>query len=243
MVDVVITGVTTDVPVTPRGNWDTYLAQEIAANDQASADAALWAIAFAAQMVVYFALWDDAVDNRDDVLDKQKAVLNYLNDTDENVDFPQMQLKQTVLTDLELPELNACTDPLICRAENLLDGDVVDDKANAQARRACGGLPNGWEAYEGELYAHRSASYTSGIIHNANKRRVEGFRQNKTQLVLRAQSSSRTAIGPILAGYQQAASIHENLAGIFLQGFNSAGAGLGVSLERMTGAGATGASV
>lgn len=230
-----ITGGTLNTNTTPAGNWDTWLQQEIQANNDAAAQASTWAIAFAAQMVIYFALWDDAVDNRDDALDAQEAALSYLDNADATVDFPQMKLKQTVLTDLELPDLGACTDPLVCLDEHLSDAKPVDDKADAQSRRACGGAPEGWGMYEGQLYASRAAAYTGGIVHNANKRRVEGFRQNKTQLALRAQSSSRMAIGPILAGYQQAASIHEQLASIFLQGFQSAGAGLGVSLERMSG--------
>lgn len=232
--------VVNSVQVQPDGVWKDYLDAEVAANNEAAAQAPIWAAAFAAQMVIYFALWDDAVDNRDDVLDKQQVVLDYMHDTDGAVDFPQMQLKQTVLTDLELPLLDACVDPMVCNAEDWRDADVVDDKAEVISRMACGGIPEGWTTHEGVLYASRATAYTGGIIHNANKRRVEGFRQNKTQLALRAQSSSRMATGPILAGYQQAASIHEGLAGIFLKGFQSAGAGLGVSLERMTGAAGTG---
>lgn len=222
--------------------WEDYLQQEIDANNEASANAGLWAINFAAQMVIYFGLWDDAVDLRDDVLDKQMAVLDYLHGTDKTVDYPMMEYKQTVLTDLPLPELAPCTDPLKCMPEDLLDGEVVDTLAEDQFRLTCGGAPDGWATHEGALYAAAASSYTGGVVHNANKRRVEGFRQNKTQLALRAQSSSKMSITPILQGYQQAAAIHEQLASIFLQGFQSAGAGLGVSLERMTGAAGVGGS-
>lgn len=229
---VVVTG---DINVTPDGNWDALVQQEINANNNADSQSGVWAAAFALQMAAYYALWDDAIDNRDEVFNKQTAALDYLHDTDGSVDFPQMQLKQTVLTDLTLPDVAPCTDPLICLTENLADAKPVDSKAETQARRACGGVPTGWDTYEGELYASRAAAYTGGIVHNANKRRVEGFRQNKTQLALRAQSSSRMDIGPIMKGYQQAASIHESLAGLFLQGLTSAGAGLGVSLDRLGG--------
>ena len=101
--------------------------------------------------------------------------------------------------------------------------------------RTCAKTPEGWNTNEGALYAHRAVGYAGGIIHNANKRRVERFLENKTALTARAQASARLAPGPILAGYQQAASIHEGLAGIFLKGFNSAGAGLGVRLGQITG--------
>ena len=223
------------VDVTPGGNWDDWLEQEVAANDQAAADAGLWAAAFATQMVTYFALWYDAVDNRDDVLDKQKDILDYMENQAATVDYEMLLCKQAICTDLECPTLNACTDPLKCADEGLLDGEVVDSKAQQQLERTCNKAPDGWDTNEGELYAHRGVGYAGGIIHNANKRRTERFLENKTALMARAQASARIAPGPILAGYQQAASIHEGLAGIFLRGFQSAGAGLGVSLERLSG--------
>ena len=223
------------ITVTPGGDWETWLEQEIAANNQASADSGLWAAAFAAQMVTYFALWYDAVDNRDDAIDKQTAMQDYIENQAATVDYEMLLCKQAICTDLECPTLNACTDPLKCSDEGLLDGEVVDSKAQQQLARTCAKTPEGWNTNEGALYAHRAVGYAGGIVHNANKRRVERFLENKTALVSRAQASARLAPGPILAGYQQAASIHEGLAGIFLKGFNSAGAGLGVSLERLSG--------
>lgn len=227
----------TNTEVTPAGEWKTYLDQEIAANNAAEEQAEDWSAAFLVQLAAYFLLWDDAIDNRNDVLDKQEEFLAYLEATERDVDFPQIQLKQTVLTDLTLPELNPCADPLKFVDENVSDGLVVDTEASKQSRSACGGVPAGWDLHEGLLRSHAAASYAGGLMHNANKRRREGFRVNKTALVQRAQSAGNLAVGPILAGYQQAAAVHEGLASIFLQGFQSAGAGLGVSLERMTTAG------
>ena len=223
-----------NLDVTPDGAWKTYLDQEIAANNAAVAQADEWAAAFTAQSLIYFALWDDAIDNRDDVIDDMEDFNTYVEDKSATVDYPQMQLKQTVLTALEVPDLNTCTDPIMWLEENQADGEVVDSEASKQARRACGGAPAGWDMHEGQLYASAAAVYAGGLVHNANKRRIEGFRRNKTALVQRAQSAARLATGPILAGYQQAAAIHEGLSGIFLQGFQSAGAGLGVSLDRLS---------
>ena len=223
------------VDVSPDGLWEDWLQDELDANQQAEDDSAAWAIAFAAQMVTYFALWYDAVDNRDEVLDKQKGFLQYMEDKAATVDFPMLLCKKNILVELECPELGACTDPLKCLDENIADGKVVDSKAEQQLARTCSKAPDGWDLCEGTLYAHRAAAYTGGIIHNANKRRVEGFLENKTALTQRAQAAARINPNSILSGYQQAAAIHEGLAGIFLKGFNSAGAGLGVSLERMGG--------
>lgn len=219
--------------------WKEYLKQEIDANNNAADQAAEWAIAFGLQMAAYFLLWDSAVDDRDDALDKQKALLDYLHTTDTNVDYVQMMLKQTVDDDLIIPVLTPCTDALFCNKENLNDGEVVDSLARTEGRRSCGGIPTGWTNNEGALMATVASAYTGAMAARANERRVEGFRKNKTSLMLRSQSSATMAVGPILKGYEQAAAIHEQLASIFLQGFNSAGAGLGVSLERMGGASAS----
>lgn len=222
-----------NLDVTPDGAWKTYLDQEIAANNQAADDAAAWAIAFAAQAVIYFALWDDAVNKRDGVLDHQREFQDYLRDTDIAVDFEIMKKKQTVLTELILPSLNVCFDPMLCMEENVSDGDVVDGEAKKQARTACGGVPAGWTNNEGRLYSAAAAVYAGGFVHNANKRRIEGFRKNKTNLTLQAQRTAVMSSGPIMSGYTQSAAIFEGLSGIFLQGFQSAGAGLGVSLNRL----------
>ena len=230
----------TNSTVTPDGAWKKYLDQEIAANEIAVSQAATWSTAFTVQMTAYFALWTDAVSDRDDVLDKQIEATDYVQTQSAEIDFPQMVLKRSVLTGAVLPELSACTDPLLYLSENIADGEVVDSEARKQSRSACGGVPAGWATHEGELYSTAAASYAGGLVHNANKRRVEGYRRNKTALVQQAQRSGVLALGPILAGYQQAAAIHEGLAGIFLQGFQSAGAGLGVSLDRLSTAQTTG---
>lgn len=192
----------------------------------------LLTIAYAAQLVIYYNLWSDAIDGRDNVMDKHEEVLQYLHDTDLGVDYPQMLKKQSVLS-LPLPIINMCADVNLYHQQVHNDGDTVDLKCSHLAEMNCCGVPDEWKNHEGDLYAARATDYTGGILANSGKRRVEEFRENKTRLVLQAQRNSKMAISPILSNYVQAASIYEGLASTFLQGFNSAGAGLGVNVARL----------
>lgn len=185
-----------------------------------------------AQLLIYYDLWDEAVDNRDKVIDKYLKVQEYLHNTDLNIDYPQLLKKQEVL-DLPLPDLSMCTDSILFHTEVHNDGDAIDAKCEDLAEMDCCGVPDEWKLHEGDLYAARAHDYTGGILANSSKRRVEAFRENKTRLILQAQRNSKMAISPILQNYTQAISIYEGLASTFLEGFNSAGAGLGVNVARL----------
>lgn len=232
-----------DVYVT-NGNFNTYYDNQNADRAALQDQTLLWMTLYAIQLGLYYDLWDEAIDDRDAVLNDQQVVLDYLHETDLAVDHPMMQLKQDVVR-LPLPEVDMCGDAVMYASDALKDGAAVDSLAEKLMKSDCCGAPtdiNGdaLSITEGQLHAVRASAYTGGVLANSAKRRREAFRKNKTALVLRAQSSSRMAIGPILAMYQQAASIYEGLASIYLQGFNSAGAGLGVSLQRLaSGNGAT----
>ena len=187
---------------------------------------------FAAQMLIYYDLWDDAIDNRDAVMDKYEKALCDLHDMDLGVDYTQMLKKQEVL-DLPLPAVEMCEDADLWHEEVHNDGQAVDDKCESLLKSSCCDFPEEWRNHEGQLYAARASDYTGGVLANSSKRRREDFIANKTALVLRAQSSAKMSIQPILNNYIQATSIYEGLASTFLQGFNSAGAGLGVNLFRL----------
>ena len=167
-------------------------------------------IAYAAQLAIYYALWDDAIDARDAVMDKHEDVLQYLHDTDLNIDYPQLLKKQEVL-DLPLPDLAMCSDARLYHGQVHNDGDAVDLKCSHLAEMNCCGIPDEWKNHEGDLYAARASDYTGGVLANSGKRRVEAFRENKTRLALQAQRNSKMAISPILSNYVQAASIYEGV--------------------------------
>ena len=188
-------------------------------------------LAYVIQLAVYYNFWSDAVDRRDDGIDRQKDLLDYLYDKDMTVDYPMMQYKQGVLG-LSVPGPDLCGDALLLQACTKADGRVVDDLAMTQKAHSCG-IPANWDIGEGTLIAARALAYTGGILANSGKRREEQFREEKTKLVLRAQLTARFSVGPILKDYQQAIAIQEGLASIFAAGFNSAGVGLGTALGQL----------
>ena len=197
-------------------------------------------VAYAAQLIFYYKLWDDAIDKRDEVIDKQKGFLDYLLEKDLGVDVPMMKTKQSVLG-LAVPAPDVCGDASRMIPCAIGAGKAVDEKADHQARMVCGGMPDNWYFGEGALLGARAGSYAGGVLANSGKRREEQFREQKTKLTLRAQATSRMNAGPILSGYEQASSIQEGLAQIFAKGFNSAGVGLGTQLNRLaSGSGAMG---
>lgn len=189
----------------------------------------LWTALFAAQLLIYYNLWKDAVEKRDVVIDDMERILEYLHETDLAVDYSMMLEQQNVLN-VHLPKKEMCTDAALFDDEDRQDGDAIDDLAFHFTKMDC---CSPIETTEGQLYAARASNYTGGVLANSSKRRQESFRKNKTALVLRAQATSRMAIAPILAALGQAMSIYEGLASTFLQGFNSAGAGLGINLQRL----------
>ena len=193
------------------------------------------------QMVLYYNLWDDAVSNRDEIIDKQKVFLDYLLEKDLSVDFPMMETKQQILG-LTVPASTVCSDATFSSACSASDGIAVDAKGHSQSRLASGGLPIGWAFHEGLLLGARASSYTGAIAGNASKRREENFREQKTKLVLRGQATARFSPRPILQDYSQAISIQEGLAQIFAAGFNSAGVGFGTALGQLSSSGASGSS-
>ena len=223
----------------PGTKEDTWYKNQNEDREKLKEQTLLWTFLLAAQMVIYYNLWKDVVEKRDAVIDDMEEMLTYLHDKDMNVDYPMMKKKQEVL-DLALPEVDLCGDAILCSSDADLDGKAIDSLATHLAKADCCGSP--WETTEGQLYAARAGDYAGGILANSAKRRQEEFRKNKTRLVLKAQATARMAAAPILGMYQQSMGIYEGLAGVYLQGFTSAGAGLGVNLQRLGGNNATGVS-
>lgn len=188
----------------------------------------------ATQLGLYYDALDDAVDERDAKIDAQWAFMQQLNNYNINYDIPMLDCKKDILVDLVVPEIQSCGyDPILAFSSNH-DALALDQKAQHLADEACG-VPLGWEMWEGEIHAAKSSSSLLSISAASDKRRIERFRKSKTRLVRTAQSNLKSVFnaGDILSMYAQAASIHSGLADIYLQGFNSAGAGLGVALGKL----------
>lgn len=203
--------------------WYTRENQE---RDQKQQDTLLLTVAYVLQMGFYYNLWDDAVDNRDSLIEREKQILDYMINTDETVDYPFMQLKQEVLS-IPTPSADMCGDNNRYVSFVTQEGNEIDDLGLSQANHCCGGLPDNWSIHEGILNASKAQGYAGSMLAASGKRRTERFRMQKTDLVLRGQASSSFNPGPMLSDLHQAIGIQEGLASIFAAGFNSAGVGLG----------------
>lgn len=195
----------------------------------------------AIQMAIYYSLWDDQIDKRDDMIDREEMIRDDLHRRDIDVDIPRLKLKQDILG-VPVPSPDLCGDALRCATDSMNDGHGVDRKADHMADQSCHGVPDNWCTHEGALLGARAAGYAGGMLGNAGKRREEEFRRLKTSLVLKAQRSARLDIGPALQNLGQASAIHAGKADIFLQGFNSAGASLGALVGRLANSQGTGAA-
>lgn len=185
-----------------------------------------------AQLVFYYDRFDDAIDERDAKIDAQIAFLDTLEGYKTGMDKGMANKKRSVLTGLGLPSVDLCRDSILFRTQHQGDGMAVDLKARQLSQESCDGIPSGWGVHEGSLMAAKSGSYAGGLLGNSAKRDREEFQVQKTQLVRAGQIGMKGVFrsGDTLGMYSQAAAIHSGLADIYLQGFNSAGAGLGSAI-------------
>lgn len=188
-----------------------------------------------ALMVAQYQLGQDAIDDRDDAIDDQINFMQQLQDLKVSQDLPMLLRKKDVLTDLIIPTIDFCQVDFGLFFHSNNDGLAVDNKSD-QLSRSSRGVPSGWLLHEGVLKGMKSAGYTQGIDKNADKRRVEALRKSKSRLVRSAQSTLKSEYNSaeILNKKSQVATIHGGIADLYMQGFNSSGAALGVALGRLS---------
>lgn len=194
-----------------------------------------------AQLGTYYNAADNAIDDRDDKIDAQLAFIDQLENLKVTQDLPMLNCKKDILTDLPLPTIDMCGSVIKMSVPSKNDGDAIELKSEQLSRENCGGVPSNWALHDGSLMAAKAGSYTGGIVANAEKRREESFRSSRTGLTRTAQMGLKSVFnaGDTLGKYAQAAAIHSGLADLYIQGFNSAGAGLGVTLGRLADGGNT----
>lgn len=214
----------------------TLTAYDTAKESTLTALAVTQMAAYAAQLVIYYNAAKDSVDDRDAAIDDQVSFMQYLQNTKVNVDLPMVEDKVDVLTLLDLPVLQPCGDGFDIASMSRQDGIAVDDTSHKLSKQSCGTIPNNWYQHAGRLSGAKSGSYAYGITSNADVRRVERFRKNKTSLVRQAHLGTKSIYnaGDVLSRYAQVVGVHSGLADLYIQGFNSAGAGLGVALGKLS---------
>jgi len=213
------------MPGTIQDEYDWYKRE----NDRAAARDAqtkLLTKILIIQLVLYFILWINELDDLDEAIDKLICLKKTLHRADIDVDYPWMRYKQEILN-LAVPLPDMCADAALFDKFVLEEGKGIDLKSTQVANESCRGIPTGWDIKEGESFAALSQSYTGAILANSAKRRMERFQKNKIKLVLAGQQAARMNIRPAIDDLNASVGIHTKLADVFAQGFNSAGVALG----------------
>lgn len=192
----------------------------------------------AVQLGYYWDEFKEAIDNRDDVIDNNLIpFMDYLRNGPRANDLGMIANKQGVRDGLAADEPTAdnCLENIRYRGEVTQDGNAVDKSARRFAKESCCGIPEGWGIHDGDLAAVLSVPIEGSYQAAAADRRRQEFLKNEVGLVQAAQRSIKATINAssILAYYERAIAIYQGLGDMFIQGFNSAGAALGVALGKL----------
>ena len=186
-----------------------------------------------AQMIIYWNLYDDMLEKRDQAIDDLIAFLDKLQGYKQQ-DLPILRAKKDALSIPE-PSANSCTEGGRYRSESLRDGQAVDQTSMDFIHCSCAGIPTGWGLHDGILSAGLGSATAGSYMASNAKRRQEAFRKAKINIVQTAQAGMKAVFkaSDIIGYYSHAASIYSGLTDIFISGFNSGGAALGVALGKM----------
>lgn len=187
-----------------------------------------------AQLIIYWKMFDDAIEDRDRLIDKQMEFIDKLHEYRMNQDLPILRWKKQALGIPE-PSSNPCGNATRFAKETDSDGGAVTSMQFQLSRASCCGIPSGWGLHDGQLAAALGIGSAGSLMEAHAKREALNFKWEKARIVQVAQSSMKAVFNAdnVMKYYQQSGAIFQGLSDIFISGFNSAGAALGVSLGRM----------
>lgn len=209
----------------------------------------------AAQMVIYWGLFDEYLDKRDETLDAYIAFLEKCRERTFNVDLPELKRIRNVLDDDNLDEFSrryhTCEEgkrfvysedhTTYTKLEVHHDGEFVNKTNIDIVNKATheGFIPDGWGLHEGWIASAMSAGVSTSLGNHLAKHRYYDFLRAKARLLHTAQQAMKAIIkaSRIEEYYRQAAAIYSGLSDVFIQGFNSGGAALGTALGRLSNTG------
>lgn len=223
--------------------FNTWFEEENARRQSVNTATIALLVAQLAQLVLYYSRFKNNLSRRDDEIDNIVSFLQVLQNYKHGADLAMLQRKATALS-IELPILTRCEDIARIRGYAKAWGASVDNKTKHLGDESCGGIPSNWAVHDGSLLQARAAANAGGLVSNQNKRLLEEARYIKNKLVQRAQHNMKGPFNAndILQRYAQSMSIYSGLSDLYIQGFNSAGAGLGVILGRLSNGTTGGAS-
>lgn len=187
-----------------------------------------------AQLALYWKLYYDMVKKRDEFIEYELEFLDKLEELKLDA-LPILEKRRAIIGELVVPAANVCAEATRYAGEVAKDSARLDNWAQDMSTKSCQGIPNGWSLHEGMLAGALAVGTSGSLLSGESKRREEKFRYDKTGLVMRAQQGMKAVFkaNDILAQYARAAAIYSGLTDLFIQGFNSAGAGLGAALDKL----------
>lgn len=212
----------------------------------------------AAQMVIYWSLFDSYLEKRDETLDAYIAFLEECRQRTfdaNNGDIVELKRIRNSLDDDNIDEFSrryhTCEEGKrfvyegdkdnYTKLEVHRDGEFVNKMNMDIVNQAThdGDIPEGWGLHEGWIASAMSAGVTTSYSNHWAKHRYYDFLKAKARLLHTAQQAMKAVIkaSRIEEYYRQAAQIYSGLSDIFIQGFNSGGAALGTALGRLSNSG------
>lgn len=235
------------------GVMGQYAQNRMQYEEELAAETLVYTALAIAQMIAYWILANDQINNRDRVIGKyaedDDGMLGFLwklekyrDEQDYPILLKKAAVKDGITRDLKSFEPDSCGDAV--RYVEELEGDAasIDSMENMFAACSCSGIPQGWGIHDGSLALGLGASFAGPIMNIASVDIYNKFKYDAIELVQEAQSAMKTIynISGVMAYYGQAINIFQGLADLFISGFNSAGAMLGTALGRMANSGSKG---
>lgn len=226
-----------------------YARQQATREEELNLEMLVWAGLAIAQMIYYWDKVDDHTDDRDcaigEFAKENMGMLGFLaelEDYRDRVDYPILMRKAALKDQINFGqwEPNSCASATRYIDEMYGDAQMIDNFENMFAACSCAGIPEGWSIHDGSLALGLGAAYSGPMMNIADVERFETFKAHAVSIVQQAQMSMKAIhnISGIMKYYEQAIGIHEGLASMFIQGFNSAGAMLGTALGKLASAAA-----
>lgn len=215
----------------------TYYQQRTRYEEDMKLEAFIMTAAYIVQLLAYYFELKEKIKDRDRILGKELDFLDYLHQR-RNVDAGELEKKDLIRTKLGEISASVCEESARYKDETIGDAQSFKDMEEVFAQCSCAGIPDGWGTHENTLAAGMAMTSAGTIMATTAKRRAEDFNVKRIDLIRNANIAIRGLFtaDSVLAYYQQAVAIYQGLVDIYISGFNSAGAGLGVALQRLSGA-------
>lgn len=221
-----------------------YARQQATRQEELDTQALIFAVAAIAQLIYYWDKLKDHTKDRDCAIGKfaieNQGMLGFMAELEnyrDTVDIKILRDKARIKDQINFGEFEpkSCDTALLYYDDIENDAKVINRFEKMFADCSCSGIPEGWATHDGSFARGLAASFSGPIANSFAVDLYEDFKVNAVAVVQKAQMAMKAIynISGIMRYYEQAINIHEGLATLFIQGFNSAGAMLGTALGQL----------